>query len=46
MLRKNGRLLSLVMSVELGNVVYLHIIPDAIPKADRSIINHSSTLLL
>lgn len=46
MLRKNGRLLSLVMSVELGNVVYLHIILDAIPKADRSIINLSSTLLL
>lgn len=46
MVRKNCRLLSLVMSIELGNIVYLHIILDAIPKADRSIINLSSTLFI
>ena len=44
MLRKNCRLMSLVMPIELGNVVYLHIILDAIPKADPSIINLSSKL--
>lgn len=34
-IRQNRRLLSLVVSVELGNVVYLHIILDAISKADQ-----------
>ena len=43
MIRENWRLLSMVMSVELGDIVYLHIILDAIPKADRSIISRGLT---
>ena len=46
MVCKNGRLLSLVMSIELGDVVYLYVILDAIPKAGRSMISLSPTLLL
>jgi hypothetical protein len=41
-IRQNRRLLSMVVSVELGYVVYLHIILDAISKAVQS----ASTLLL
>lgn len=34
---QNRRLLSMVVSVELGNVVYLHVILDAVSKADQSV---------
>lgn len=40
---QNRRLLSMVVSVELGNVVYLHVILDAVSKADQSV-NSSITL--
>lgn len=33
-IRQNRRLLSMVVSIKLGNVVHLHIILDAISKAD------------
>lgn len=45
MVRQSRRMLSMVVSIELGNVVYLYIILDAVPKAGSiSLISTLSSL--
>lgn len=45
MVRQSRRMLSMVVSIELGNVVYLYIILDAVPKAGSVSLNSSLSSL-